>query len=141
MNELIWIKVDGFWQLYVNDKITIRIVNGCPDAYSIWIAIKDINFRGGFYNNIEDAKTKGLEVAQAICEKEKLVWKKNNDKWLLKVNSKITIELANYCGYWSIWLNKNDKVKISALHGLYDDIVDAKAEGLKVAQKILEEEK
>lgn len=65
MNELIWIKVDGFWQLYVNDKITIKIVNGCPDAYSIWIAIKDINFRGGFYNNIEDAKTKGLEVAQA----------------------------------------------------------------------------
>mgnify|MGYP007061203999 CR=1 FL=1 len=60
---------------------------------------------------------------------------------MLKVNSKISVELANYCGSWTIWLNKNEKVKISALHGLCDDIVDAKTEGLKIAQKILEEEK
>lgn len=93
--------------------------------------------------------TKGIDevvdmtlVHTYYIKTKKMVWeKKNNDKWLLKVNSKISVELANYCGSWTIWLNKNEKVKISALHGLCDDIVDAKTEGLKIAQKILEEEK
>lgn len=58
MNEVIWIKVDGFWQLYVNDKITIKIVNGCPDAYSIWIAIKDINFVVDFTTILKMLKQK-----------------------------------------------------------------------------------
>lgn len=69
MNKLVWIK-DSIWKLYVNDKIIIEIKNDCPNAYNVWTSINDCGFYSGFYNNLEDAQTRGLKVAQAILEED-----------------------------------------------------------------------
>lgn len=70
MNKLVWKrnKVEGDWELKVNDEITISLDNmfGC---WSVWLEANNDTIKiGDFYDHVADAKAKGLKVAQAISE-------------------------------------------------------------------------
>lgn len=69
-NKLVWKrnKIEGGWELKVNDEITISLDNmyGC---WSVWLEANDEMTKiGDFYDHIADAKAKGLKVALAIIE-------------------------------------------------------------------------
>lgn len=71
---------------------------------------------------------------------KELKWRRNKEEggWELKVNNRITIELDNCYGVWSVWLVESDGVTSLKVGDCYDYIKDAKEKGLKIAKAIVE---